>query len=83
MAQFAPCYGLNRNLNGDAPEQRLYLAPKILSAFDAEDAETVQGGVIAKEMARNLDGYGQCAVVQNGGPDGIRTRGLRRDRPAC
>lgn len=81
VAQFAPFFRLVGNLNGDEPGQRYYLAPGILSAFDESDVEQV--GQMAKETAHNLDGHGLSRLVQTGGPDGIRTRGLRRDRPAC
>ena len=31
---------------------------------------------------RDAQARGKCVVYENGGSDGTRTRGLRRDRPA-
>jgi site-specific DNA recombinase len=85
VAQFAPFLRLIRNLHGDDPDERLYLAPGILSAWNDQDieAEAEQVGKVAKEIAHNLDGHGLSRAVRTGGPDGVRTRDLRRDRPAC
>jgi site-specific DNA recombinase len=89
VPQFAPFFRLVRNLQGDDVEQRVYLAPTF--SLQDEDADAVEEvGAISKKMAQDLEGIDdtgrlsrQVELVQTGGPDGVRTRDLRRDRPAC
>src|SRR5579863_8961603 len=83
VAQFAPFFRLLRRRDEqsgqDALGEPMYLAPE--SVWNA-DAEAV--GALAKEMTRDaIACHGSSVEVQTGGPDEIRTRGLRRDRPAC
>jgi len=60
-------------------------------AREAEGAEGAEGASGAHETRENNGAHDAnrrgltlvTATVRRGGPDGIRTRGLRRDRPAC
>ena len=78
VAQFAPFFRLIRNLNGEDPEQRYYLAPGVI--WELEEMELAAGQVsdAAKEIAHDLGDHGQLVVthsqvshgVQTSGPDG-------------
>ena len=57
---------------------------QVLTIGPAAPAVTDAVAEIAEKIARDVERHErEEATVQTGGPDGIRTRGLRRDRPAC
>lgn len=82
VAQFAPFFRLIRNLNGDDPDQRYFLAPGIIWELEEMDLMAEQVSDAAKEIAHDLDDHGQSIVapamvsrrVQTGGPDGTEFR---------
>jgi hypothetical protein len=54
VAQFAPFLRLIRNLNGDDPEQRYYLAPGIIWELEEMELVAEQVSDAAKEIAHDL-----------------------------
>src|SRR5262249_32481134 len=83
VAQFAPLFRLLQSTvsrDGDESNEGMHL----VFVESAGEAETDTVGAIAEKIAHDGLCHGrEEARVRRGGPDGIRTRGLRRDRPAC
>jgi hypothetical protein len=59
--------------------------PYVDALDEGEEEESGTGNAqdIGQEKAPNAERHGRGIKVQTGGPDGVRTRDLRRDRPAC
>lgn len=81
VVQFAPFSRLIRNLNGEDPDQRYFLASGIIWELEEMELAAEQVGNAAKEMAHDLDDHGQSVLtpamvshgVQTSGPDGERS----------
>jgi site-specific DNA recombinase len=84
VAQFAPFFQVLRDAGDTRPLKRIYRGPALIWMSDEGEAEVAEIGRAAQEIAQDVVHPGRLSQqVQTSGPDGIRTRGLRRDRPAC